>query len=324
MGNYDFYPAIEPFKSYMLPVSDIHSIYVEECGNPNGEPIIFLHGGPGAGFGKKARRFFDPEYYHIILFDQRGCGKSIPFLELKENNIFYLVEDMEKIRLYIGIDKWTLFAGSFGTALALVYAIHYPQKVKRMILQGIFLATESDLKWFFQEGISEIYPAEFKKFKDFIPKKEQNNLLEAYYKRFFSNDIDLRNKAIKIWSRFQLRVMESENIMIPEEEEIQVSEISLALIESHYFYNNMFWEDKNYILNKIEKIKDIPIYIAHGRFDLNTRVVSAYKLSEKLNNCELVIVEGVGHSPFTEKMSKVLIKFLEDIKELNYKDEGNG
>jgi len=117
----------------MLPVSDVHSIYVEECGNPNGEPIIFLHGGPGAGFGKKARRFFDPEYYHIILFDQRGCGRSIPFLELKENNIFYSVEDMEKIRLHIGIDKWTIFAGSFGTALALVYAIHYPKKVKRIL-----------------------------------------------------------------------------------------------------------------------------------------------------------------------------------------------
>ena len=202
MGNYDFYPAIEPFKSYMLPVSDIHSIYVEECGNPNGEPIIFLHGGPGAGFGKKARRFFDPKYYHIILFDQRGCGKSIPFLELKENNIFYSVEDMEKIRLHIGIDKWTIFAGSYGSTLGLTYAIHYPEKVKRMVLQGIFLANEEDVKWYFQKGISEIYPAEFKIFKDFIPKAEQDNLLEAYHKIFFSNDIKLRNEAIKIWSRF--------------------------------------------------------------------------------------------------------------------------
>ncbi|MDC7955253.1 prolyl aminopeptidase [Fusobacterium simiae] len=315
MQNYDFYPAIEPFKSYMLPVSDVHSIYVEECGNPNGEPIIFLHGGPGAGFGKKARRFFDPEYYHIILFDQRGCGKSIPFLETKENNIFYSIKDMEKIRLHIGIDKWTIFAGSFGTTIALTYAIHYPEKVKRMILQGILLATESDLNWYFQEGISEIYPSEFKIFKEFIPKEEQNNLLEAYYKRFFSDDINLRNEAVKIWSRFQLRTMESENIMSLDEE-IQDSEISLALIEAHYFYNNMFWEDKNYILNRVEKIKDIPIQIAHGRFDLNARVVSAYKLSEKLNNCELIIVEGVGHSPFTEKMSRVLIKFLEDTKKL--------
>jgi len=301
MENYDFYPPIEPFKSYMLPVSNIHCIYVEECGNPNGEPIIFLHGGPGAGFGKKARRFFDPEYYHIILFDQRGCGKSTPFLELKENNIFYLIEDMEKIRLHLGIDKWIIFAGSFGTALALVYAIHYPQRIKRMILQGIFLATESDLKWFFKEGISEIYPAEFKKFKDFIPKEEQKNLLEAYHKRFFCNDIELRNRAIKIWSRFQLRVMESENIMTPEEEEIQASEISLALIEAHYFYNNMFWEDKNYILNRVEKIKDIPIYIAHGRFDLNTRVASAYRLAEKLNNCEFIIVEGTNNVIYINK-----------------------
>lgn len=315
MENYDFYPPIEPFKSYMLPVSDIHSIYVEECGNPNGEPIIFLHGGPGAGCGKKARRFFDPEYYHIILFDQRGCGKSTPFLELKENNIFYSVEDIEKIRSHVGIDKWTIFAGSYGSTLALTYAIHYPQKIKRMVLQGIFLANEDDLKWYFQKGISEIYPEEFKIFKDFIPKDEQNNLLEAYYKRFFSDDINLRNKAIKIWSRFQLRTMESENVMSLDEE-VQDSEISLALIEAHYFYNSMFWGDKDYILNRVEKIKDIPIQIAHGRFDLNTRVVSAYKLYEKLNNCELIIVEGVGHSPFTKKMSKVIIKFLEDIKEI--------
>lgn len=323
MGNYDFYPAIEPFKSYMLPVSDIHSIYVEECGNPNGEPIIFLHGGPGAGFGKKARRFFDPEYYHIILFDQRGCGRSIPFVELKENNIFYSVEDMEKIRLHIGIDKWTIFAGSYGSTLGLTYAIHYPEKVKRMVLQGIFLANEEDVKWYFQKGISEIYPAEFKIFKDFIPKAEQDNLLEAYHKIFFSNDIKLRNEAIKIWSRFELRTMESE-FTWSSDEEVQNYEISLALIEAHYFYNKMFWNDSEYILNRAKIIKNIPIQIAHGRFDLNTRVVSAYKLAEKLNNCELVIVEGVGHSPFTEKMSKVLIKFLEDIKELNYKDEGNG
>lgn len=320
MKNYDFYPPIEPFKSYMLPVSDIHSIYVEECGNPSGEPIIFLHGGPGAGFGKKTRRFFDPEYYHIILFDQRGCGKSIPFIETKENNIFYSVEDIEKIRLHIGIDKWIIFASSFGTTLALTYAIHHSAKVKRMILQGVFLATKNDLNWYFQEGISEIYTIEFKKFKEFIPKDEQNNLLKAYYKRFFSNDISLRNEAAKIWSRFQLRTMESENTFSLDEK-VQNSEISLALIEAHYFYNNMFWENENYILDKIEKIKDIPIHIAHGRFDLNARVVSACKLSEKLNKCELIIVEGVGHSPFTEKMSKVLIKFLEDMKELQYRNE---
>lgn len=315
MENYDFYPTIEPFKSYMLSVSDIHSIYVEECGNPNGEPIIFLHGGPGAGFGKKVRRFFDPEYYHIILFDQRACGKSLPFLETKENNIFYSIQDIEKIRIHIGAEKWSVFANSFGTTLALTYAIHYPEKVNKMLLQGIFLATESDFNWYFQKGISDIYPIEFKKFRDFIPKEEQDNLLEAYYKRFFSDDITLRNEAAKIWSRLQFRTMESENILSLDEE-VQDSEISLALLEAHYYYNNMFWEDKNYILNRVEKIKNIPIKLVHGRFDLNTRLISAYKLYEKLDNCEFEIVEGVGHSPFTEKMSKVLIRLLNEMKEL--------
>lgn len=223
---------------------------------------------------------------------------------------------MEKIRLHIGIDKWTIFAGSYGSTLGLTYAIHYPEKVKRMVLQGIFLANEDDVKWYFQKGISEIYPAEFKIFKDFIPKDEQEDLLKAYHKRFFSNDIKLRNEAIKIWSRFELRTMESEFTWFSEDE-VQDYEISLALIEAHYFYNKMFWDDGDYILNRVEKIKNIPIQIAHGRFDLNTRVISAYKLSEKLNNCELIIVEGVGHSPFTKKMSEVLIKFLEDIKEIN-------
>jgi len=185
-----------------------------------------------------------------------------------------------------------------------------------MVLQGIFLANESDVKWYFQEGISEIYPAEFKVFKNFIPKEEQDDLLKAYHKRFFSDDIKLRNEAIKIWSRFELRTMESEYTWSLEED-IQNFEISLALIEAHYFYNKMFWEDRDYILNRVDKIKDIPIQIAHGRLDFNTRVSSAYRLSEKLNNCELVIVESVGHSPFTEKMAKVLIKFLEDNKNSN-------
>ena len=197
MGNYDFYPAIEPFKSYMLQVSDIHSIYVEECGNPNGEPIIFLHGGPGAGCGKKARRFFDPEYYHIILFDQRGCGRSLPFVELKENNIFYSVEDMEKIRLYIGIDKWTIFAGSYGSTLGLTYAIHHPERVKRMVLQGIFLANESDVKWYFQEGISEIYPAEFKVFKNLFLKKNKMIYLKLITRDFSQMILNLEMKQLK-------------------------------------------------------------------------------------------------------------------------------
>nr|WP_241635329.1 prolyl aminopeptidase [Fusobacterium gastrosuis] len=314
--NLDFYPSIEPFKTYMLDVDETHSIYVEECGTPNGEPIVFLHGGPGAGCGKKARRFFDPEYYHIILFDQRGCGRSKPFLSIKNNTIFHLVEDMEKIRKHIGIEKWLLFGGSFGSTLALTYTFHYPEKVKKLFLQGICLSNKSDLLWFFQNGLSEIYPDEFKKFKDFIPPEEQNNLLEAYYKRIHQNkDEFLMKKACKIWSDYELRVMESE--MSPINSEIMPHDLSLALIETHYFYNKMHWNDDNYILNNLYKIENIPCSIAHGRLDFNCRLYSAFELVKYLKDFELVIVEGAGHSPFTEKMSKVLIKFLEEYKEKN-------
>lgn len=316
MKEYNFYPPIEPFKSYLLPVGDIHKIYVEECGNPNGEPIIFLHGGPGSGVGKKARRFFNPEYYHIILFDQRACGRSIPFVETKENNIFYSMEDIESIRKHIGIDKINIFAGSFGTTLALTYAINYPQNVKKMILQGIFLAREKDLDWYFKDGLSEIYPDEFKMLKDYIKKEEQDDLLKAYHRIFTSDDKIKIEEAAKIWSEFQLRIMESENKMSLDRE-VYPADISLSILETHYFYNKMFWNDENYILNRVDKIKDIPIKIAHGRFDVNTRVGAAYELENKLNNCEFKIVENTGHSPFTEKMSKVLLKFLEDIKEEN-------
>lgn len=315
--NIDFYPSIEPFKSYMLDVDDTHSIYVEECGNPNGEAIVFLHGGPGAGCGKKARRFFDPEFYHIILFDQRGCGRSKPFLCVENNTIFHLVEDMEKIRKHIGIEKWLLFGGSFGSTLALTYAFHHPERVKKMFLQGICLSNKEDLLWFFQRGgLSEIYPEVFKKFEDFIPKDEQANMLEAYYKRIhLSDDEELKRNACKVWSDYELRVMESE--MPPINPEILPHDLSLALIETHYFYNKMHWDDNNYILNNAHKIKNIPCSIAHGRLDFNCRLYSAFKLIEKLENYELVVVEGAGHSPFTEKMSKVLIKFLEEYKEEN-------
>ncbi|MDO4690263.1 MAG: prolyl aminopeptidase [Fusobacterium sp.] len=312
--NTEFYPSIEPFKSYMLDVDSTHSIYVEECGNPNGEAIVFLHGGPGAGCGKKARRFFDPEFYHIILFDQRGCGRSKPFLCVENNTIFHLVEDMEKIRKHIGLEKWLLFGGSFGSTLALTYAFHHPERVKKMFLQGICLSNREDLLWFFQKGgLSEIYPDEFKKFESFIPVEERENMLKAYYKRIHLNeDEESRKTACKIWSDYELRVMESE--MPPINPEILPHDLSLALIETHYFYNEMHWKDNNYILNNANKIKNIPCSIAHGRLDFNCRLYSAFKLTEKLENFELVVVEGAGHSPFSDKMSKVLIKFLEEYK----------
>ncbi len=311
MKKMDFYPSIEPFKTHMLEVSKIHKIYVEECGNPEGEPIIFLHGGPGAGCGKKARRFFDPEYYHIILFDQRGCGRSLPFVELRENTIFDLVEDIEKIRKYIGIEKFNIFSGSFGSMLALIYSLKYKARVKSLILQGVFLGRGEDINWFFEKGLSEIYVDEYEKFKNYIPVEEQNNLMEAYSKRFFSENEKIRNEAAKVWSDYELRVMESD---MKVSEEIGKHDISLALLEAHYFMNKECWLEDNYILENVHKISDIPCYIAHGRFDFNARLSSSYQLSKIMKNCKLEIVEGVGHSPYTQKMTEVLIGFTEELK----------
>ncbi len=313
MQNFDFYPSIEPFKSYMLKVSEIHEIYVEECGNPEGEAIIFLHGGPGAGCGRKARRFFDPEHYHIILFDQRGCGRSKPFLELKDNTIFHLVEDIEKIRKHIGVEKLNIFSGSFGATLAMMYSFKYKQRVKSLILQGIFLGRNEDIKWFFERGLSEIYPDEFEKFKNHIPKNEQEDLLTAYTKRLFSENIEIRNKAAKIWSNYELIVMESD---MKVSEELGKHDISLALLEAHYFINRMHWGEDNYILNNAYKISDIPCYIAHGRFDFNSRLSASYELKKIMKNSKMCVVEGVGHSPFTKQMSEVLIGFTEEIKKV--------
>lgn len=314
MKEYNLYPPIEPFKKYQIKVDEIHEIYVEECGNPNGKAVIFLHGGPGAGCGKKARRFFDPNYFHIILFDQRGCGRSTPFAEIKNNTIFDSIKDMEKIREKIGIEKWILFGGSYGSTLALTYAINFPEKVEALILQGIFLATSEDIKWYFIEGISSIFPEEYDKFKNFIPEDERENILLAYQKRLFSEDLKIRNEAAKIWSRFEIRTMESE-MPVDFSADAEKHDITLALIECHYFINNMHWNDNNYILNNVDKIKEIPTFIAHGRYDMNTRVRSAYELQKKLNNSELKIIEGVGHSLFTDKMVSILVEYLERIKD---------
>ncbi len=299
-------------------MSEKHKIYIEECGNPNGEPIIYLHGGPGGGCGKKARRFFDPEYYYIILFDQRGCGRSKPFLELEENTILELIEDIEKIRKHIGIEKFNIFSGSFGSALAVLYAIKYKERVKTLILQGIFLGREEDISWFFEEGLSEIYPDEFEKFS-FPTKyiKDFKNLspFKQYIEVLLSTeDINLRNKVAKAWSNYELKVTETG---IEVSDKIEKHDISIAVLQAHYFKNRLNWLEENYILKNAHKIADIPCYMAHGRFDFNARLGGAYELIKILKNCKFEIVEGVGHSPFTKKMSEILIGFTEEIKRKN-------
>lgn len=288
-----------------LQVDDIHKLNVYAKGNKNGVPVIFLHGGPGGNVDEKCEMFFDFKKHFVIFFDQRGCGKSIPFAEIKNNNIDNLVEDIEKIRKYYKIDDVVLFGGSFGSTLALCYAIKYPENVRAMVLRGIFLGRDEDVKWLYQEGASYFYPENYKIYRDFIEVEKQDDLVSAYYEKLTSEDIETRNRAAKIWSNWEMGLV---NFNTPEKENCEITDkdISLALLECYYFVNHMFFLKNTYIFDNISRIKDMTIYIVHGRYDIDCRVKSAYELHEKLNNSVLHIVQSGGHSPYEKDMFKTL------------------
>lgn len=307
------YLNTEPYQTHFLPVSDIHTLYVEECGNPKGDPVVFLHGGPGGSISEKCRRFFDPEHYRIILFDQRGCGKSTPFAELRENDIFRLVEDMEKIREHLKIEKWQVFGGSFGSTLALVYAIHHPERVKNLILRGIFLGREEDIRWLYQEGASYLFPDVFEPFREHIEEEKRGDLVSAYYEKLTHEDEAVRKAAAKKWSDWEGSIV----TLLPPTDlspECTDRDVSLARLECHYFVHKMSWEEDDYILNRVDTIKDIPTYIVHGRYDVDCRPSGAYELHQKLPKSVLTFVDAAGHSPYEEGMFERLTEIMEELK----------
>ncbi len=308
------YLNTEPYQNHFLKVSELHTIYVEECGNPDGEPVVFLHGGPGGSISEKSRRFFDPNYYRVILFDQRGCGKSTPFAELKENDIFHLVEDMEKIREYLNLSKWYVFGGSFGSTLALTYAIAYPKRVKSLILRGIFLGRDEDIKWLYQEGASYLFPDVFEPFKEHIEEHKQTDLVSAYYEKLTDKDENVRKAAAKKWSDWEGSIV---TLLPPTDlgKDCTQQDVSLARLECHYFANHMSWEDDNYILNRVQKIQDIPTYIVHGRYDVDCRPSGAYELHKRLAKSVLTFVDAAGHSPYEEGIMNRLLEIMEELKE---------
>ncbi len=307
----------EPFNSGYLEVSKKHKIYFEQVGNPKGHPIVFVHGGPGGGISKESRVFFDPEFYNIVLFDQRGAGKSEPFACMDENTTWDLISDMEKLREHLKIDKWIVFGGSWGSTLSLIYSINHSDRVKGLILRGIFLARKEDVDWLFQEGCSYIYPDAFEKFKNHIKEEKRNDLLKAYYELLMSDDKDEAIKAAKVWSVYEGSVIN----LVPDEKVINSfgddnNALALARTECHYFYNNSFLEDDNYIINNIDKIKDIKTIIVHGRYDVDCRLIGAYELNKRLNNSKLIITKMAGHSSFESENMKELIEATEEFKRL--------
>ncbi|ENY53922.1 prolyl aminopeptidase [Metamycoplasma alkalescens] len=309
------FDPIEPYKKGYLKVSDIHQIYYEEVGNPKGSPILFVHGGPGGGISESSRQYFDPKHYRIILFDQRGCGKSLPSAEIKQNTTLDLVNDIEALRIHLNIEKWILFGGSWGSCLSLIYAINYPNATKGLILRGIFLGRDEDNEFLYQKGTSFFMPEAFDEFSSFVLPEERNDLIKAYHKYLNSNDIDIAYKAAYHWAKWELGAVAIEQL--PDIETILMdnkANLELARIENHYFINHIFLED-NYILKNIAKIKNIPTIIVHGRYDLICRPEGAYLLHKNLPNSKLQIVTG-GHSSKEEKIATALIEATEEFKSL--------
>lgn len=290
------FPEIHPDKTHRLKMDDTHELYIEECGDAEGIPVLFVHGGPGAGCEEYHRRFFDPNVYRIILFDQRGAGRSTPHASLENNTTQDLVEDMEKIREHLRIDKWMLFGGSWGATLALVYAETHPQRVTGLILRGIFLCRTKEIQWFYQDGASRIFPDYWKDFIQPIPKKERGDLVAAHYKRLVGNDEVARMASAKAWSLWEARTatLTARHKVVDYFGAPHVA-LALARIEAHYFMNNSFLKD-NQILRGVKKIKDIPGYIVHGRYDLICPLENAFDLADAWPGGQLEIVPGAGHS----------------------------
>ncbi|MCB9889791.1 MAG: prolyl aminopeptidase [Planctomycetes bacterium] len=291
------YPAIEPFDQGLLAVDDHHRIYYEQCGNPAGKPVVFVHGGPGGGAGKDYRRFFDPEAYRIVLFDQRGCGRSTPYASLRDNTTWHLVADIECIREHLGIDRWQVFGGSWGSTLSLCYAQTHPDRVTELVLRGIFMLRRKELEWFYQEGASHLFPDAWEHYLAPIPAVERGDLMSAYYRRLTSDEEATRVEAARAWSVWE----GTTSLLYPDEGKIAETgadefAVAFARIECHYFVHGGFFQDEDQLLHGVDRIRHIPTVIVQGRYDVVCPARSAWDLFRRWPESELVIVDDAGHS----------------------------
>lgn len=307
------YPEIEPNDRFMLGVDSTHSLYVEESGNRDGLPILFLHGGPGAGCEAKHRRFFNPNIYRIVLFDQRGCGRSRPHAELHDNTTQHLITDIENIRLHLGISQWVVFGGSWGSTLALAYAQTYPQHCLGLILRGIFLCRERDLRWFYQDGASFLFPDLWQDYLRPIPAEERGDMIAAYYRRLTSNDSTVQLEAACAWARWEgcTSNLTQNSKVIDFFTQPHVA-LSLARIECHYFVNDIFLEP-NQLLNNANRLADVPGIIVHGRYDIVCPLEQAWQLKEAWPQAKLHIIPAAGHSAFEPDIVDCLVRSTDEM-----------
>lgn len=315
----NLYPEIQPYATGELRVSSLHTMFYEEVGNPKGKPALFLHGGPGVGIMPNYRRFFDPDFYHVVLPDQRGAGRSTPHAELKENTTWDIVEDLEKLRAHMGVDKWIVMGGSWGSTLGLCYAMKYPQSILGLILRGVFLARPFELVWLHHRdgGAHRVFPDEWERYTAILPENRRDNPVTAYYEILTTGDENARKEAASAWTRWEASTMN----LVPDEPAIrrmmvEGTALAISRIECHFTHHNFFMHSDNELLDGAKTIAHIPTRIVQGRHDIICPPISAWDLHRALPKSELRIVPDGAHSPMDPGMIHQLVTASEDFKTL--------
>ena len=311
------YDEIEPYDSGHLRVSTLHELYYEQCGNPEGKPVVFLHGGPGAGLTADYRRYFDPKAYRVILFDQRGAGQSTPHASLEDNTTWDLVEDIERLRTHFNVSQWLVFGGSWGSTLALAYAETHPDRVSGLVLRGIFLCRPEETRWFYEEGhgASAIFADRWDEYVGMIPEAERGNIIKAYHRRLTGEIESVKMEAARAWSKWEgsaLKLIQDQKLIDDFTEPDKA--IALARIECHYFVNNCFFETDNYLLEHVDRIRQIPGVIVQGRYDIICPFKSAWDLHKAWPESILEIIPDAGHSVFEPGITDALIRATDSFR----------
>ena len=307
------YPPVEPFDQRMLEVGDGHRIYVEQCGNPKGRPVLVLHGGPGGGASPAMRRYFDPEFYRVVLFDQRGCGRSKPAASVEANTTTHLIGDIEKIRTTLGLESFIVFGGSWGATLALLYAEAHPERVRQLVLRGVFLATKAELDWFYGGGAGVFWPDLWKQFTEMVPEAERGDLIAAYHARLFSGEWATEARFARIWAHW-------ENALASVEGDASLGEAppeyarTFARLENHYFYHRAFLEVDDQILRDRARIEHIPAVIVQGRLDMVCPPASAWKLAAGWEKAELRLIAAAGHALSETRITAELLRVMNALR----------
>ncbi|MHA7874833.1 prolyl aminopeptidase [Roseivivax sp.] len=306
------YPPRDPFDQRMVPVSGGHTIYVEQCGRPDGIPVIVLHGGPGGGCSPAMRRYFGPEHYRVVLFDQRGCGRSRPHASVTENTTWDLVSDIETIRAELGIDRFIVFGGSWGATLSLIYAISHPEAVRQLVLRGVFLMTQVELDWFYGGGAGQFWPETWARFRDLIPPDERHDMIAAYHRRLFCGDLRIETQFARAWSSWENALASIHSSGSGGEAPGDYAR-AFARLENHYFTHKGFLEEDGWILKNIDRIQHIPGVIVQGRYDMICPPARAWELARKWRSSDLRMIRNAGHALSEPGISAELVRAMDEL-----------